>query len=122
MIGDRWKCGDIRSRVVLITRKLPFFLKKAAIRQWIARRSKSVERTAAKRACPGSKAKTPALPNSDELLLSQVVITKKRLFFRPRVCRVGSAGQRNVGVYSGGVHLFPFRTEQLSPPALMVLR
>ena len=25
------------------------------------------------------------------------------------------------GVYSGGDHLFPFRTEKLSPPAQMVL-
>ena len=30
--------------------------------------------------------------------------------------------QRHVGVFSGGVHLFPFRTESLSLPALMVLR
>ena len=29
--------------------------------------------------------------------------------------------QRNVGAFGGGVHLFPFRTEQLSPPAPMVL-
>ena len=28
---------------------------------------------------------------------------------------------RIYGDYSGGVHLFPFRTEKLSPPALMVL-
>jgi hypothetical protein len=26
-----------------------------------------------------------------------------------------------LGDYSGGVHLFPFRTEKLSPPAQMVL-
>ena len=25
LIGGRWKCGDILSRAVLITRKLPFF-------------------------------------------------------------------------------------------------
>ena len=29
--------------------------------------------------------------------------------------------QRVVGAFGGGVHLFPFRTEQLSPPAPMVL-
>ena len=29
---------------------------------------------------------------------------------------------RPYGDYGGGVHLFPFRTEKLSPPALMVLR
>ncbi len=28
---------------------------------------------------------------------------------------------RLYGDYCGGVHLFPFRTEKLSPPALMVL-
>jgi hypothetical protein len=27
-----------------------------------------------------------------------------------------------LGDYSGGVHLFPFRTEKLSPPAQMVLQ
>ena len=28
---------------------------------------------------------------------------------------------KSLGVYCGGVHLFPFRTEKLSPPAQMVL-
>ena len=32
------------------------------------------------------------------------------------------AEQRPYGDYGGGVHLFPFRTEKLSLPALMVLR
>jgi hypothetical protein len=30
--------------------------------------------------------------------------------------------QRNSGAYIGGVHLFPFRTEKLSPPEPMVLQ
>ncbi len=30
-------------------------------------------------------------------------------------------GQKPYGGYGGGAHLFPFRTEKLSPPALMVL-
>jgi hypothetical protein len=29
---------------------------------------------------------------------------------------------RHLGAYIGGVHLFPFRTEKLSPPEPMVLR
>ena len=29
---------------------------------------------------------------------------------------------RNSGAYIGGVHLFPFRTEKLSPPEPMVLQ
>jgi hypothetical protein len=30
--------------------------------------------------------------------------------------------KRNSGAYIGGVHLFPFRTEKLSPPEPMVLQ
>ena len=30
--------------------------------------------------------------------------------------------QRALGAYIGGVHLFPFRTEKLSPPEPMVLQ
>jgi hypothetical protein len=30
--------------------------------------------------------------------------------------------QPYLGAYIGGVHLFPFRTEKLSPPEPMVLR
>jgi hypothetical protein len=29
--------------------------------------------------------------------------------------------QKSLGAYIGGVHLFPFRTEKLSPPEPMVL-
>ena len=32
-----------------------------------------------------------------------------------------AADERFFGDFSGGVHLFPFRTESLSPPAQMVL-
>ena len=111
MIGGRCNCGDTFSQAVLITRKLPFFT--------------NLQLECSVSAGYGSDwSKITTI--CSEFGACGLVLHNRVIYFFPDfvgfVCAVRKQSIRKVGAYSGGDHLFPFRTEKLSPPALMVLR
>ena len=110
MIGGRCNCGDTFSQAVLITRKLPFFTNLQLECRESAGYGSDLSKVTTICSVFGA---------------CGLVLHNRVIYFFPDF--VGSACSirqniRKVGAYSGGDHLFPFRTEKLSPPALMVLR
>ena len=109
MIGGRCNCGDTFSQAVLITRKLPFFTNLQLECRESAGYGSDLSKVTTICSVFGA---------------CGLVLHNRVIYFFPDF--VGSACSirqniRKVGAYSGGDHLFPFRTEKLSPPAQMVL-
>ena len=92
LIGYRWKCSDVWSRVVLITRKLPSILQ--TLEALSTRSDPSLGICA-----------TPSDVNNK----------------RAKGGKRSSSFKELPVAIARGFHLFPFRTEKLSPSALMVL-
>ena len=112
-IGDRWKRSDAWSRVVLITRKLPFFFFPARP-PGRARNRKT--------------AKSRGIVALNEYQRPQALRRRREssapLHYLDCQDIAPHEGVREPDlpvVMAGGNHLLPFRTEQLSPPAPMVL-
>ena len=106
LIGYRWKCSNVCSRVVLMTRKLPYFS------QIMLRR----------------------LPESEiwrrDKLRKMIISTNSNtsFYFQSQWnirniddLQKGEKSKKRKAVIARVFHLFPFRTEKLSPLAPMVL-
>ena len=120
-IGHRWKFGNGWSLVILIGRGLDFIARMRSIGQGRIFGSCAVVRVAAKR----SKANLAA--GQREAKLRELNGGRKGRLFSNRIAESGgrAANRRKRSpfpvVMTKGIHLFPYRTQKLSPSVPMVL-